>query len=121
MGGVSEFTSSQSTLHRLLLPSRSFYQVHVIVLRDGVELNSFAVKLRFHRLPVYPAGVRGVDLSVWVADIGLTSLNGFKLVVTRLASPDRIKMRRLFLAGICKELDYLSPLTLSRGFCSFCA
>lgn len=29
------------------------------VLRDGVELNSFAVKLRFHHSPVYPAGVRG--------------------------------------------------------------
>lgn len=35
------------------------YQVPVIVLRDGVELNSFAVKLRFHHSPVYPAGVRG--------------------------------------------------------------
>ena len=43
---------------------RSFYQVLVIVQRDGAELNSFAVKLRFHQLPVYPAGVRGVDLSV---------------------------------------------------------
>ena len=52
------------TLFRLLLPQMLFYQVPVIVLRDGVELNSFAVKLRFHRLPVYPAGVRGVDLSV---------------------------------------------------------
>jgi len=40
-------------------PCHSLYQVPVIVLRDGVELNSFAVKLRFHRLPVYPAGVRG--------------------------------------------------------------
>lgn len=40
------------------------YQVLVIVQRDGVEPNSFAVKLRIHRLPVYPAGVRGVDLSV---------------------------------------------------------
>lgn len=46
------------------------YQVPVIVLRDGVELNSFAVKLRFHRLPVYPAGVRGVDLSSKGADVG---------------------------------------------------
>ena len=62
----------------------------VIVLRDGVELNSFAVKLRFHRLPVYPAGVRGVDLSVLGADVDLMSLNGIKLVVTRLASPARI-------------------------------
>ena len=69
---------------------RSFYQVPVIVLRDGVEPNSFAVKLRFHQLPVYPAGVRGVDLSVLGADVDLMSLNGIKLVVTRLASPARI-------------------------------
>ena len=66
------------------------YQVPVIVLRDGVELNSFAVKLRIHQLPVYPAGVRGVDLSVLGADVDLMSLNGIKLVVTRLASPARI-------------------------------
>ena len=84
------------TFHRLLLPSCSFYQVPVIVLRDGVEPNSFAVKLRSHRLPVYPAGVRGVDLSVWGADMGLMSLNGIKLVVTRLASPARIRSRLLF-------------------------
>ncbi len=83
------------TFHRLLLPSCSFYQVPVIVLRDGVEPNSFAVKLRSHRLPVYPAGVRGVDLSVWGADMGLMSLNGIKLVVTRLASPARIRSRHL--------------------------
>lgn len=43
----------------LLLPCHSLYQVPVIVLRDGVELNSFAVKLRIHHSPVYPAGVRG--------------------------------------------------------------
>jgi len=41
----------------------SLYQVLVIVLRDGVEPNSFVVKLRIHQSPVYPAGVRGVDLS----------------------------------------------------------
>ena len=62
----------------------------VIVLRDGVEPNSFAVKLRIHQLPVYPAGVRGVDLSVQGADMILMSLNGIKLVVTSLASPARI-------------------------------
>ncbi|WP_285097220.1 hypothetical protein, partial [Escherichia coli] len=66
------------------------YQVLVIVQRDGVELNSFAVKLHIHQLPVYPAGVRGVDLSVYGADIILMSLNGIKLVVTMLASPARI-------------------------------
>lgn len=60
------------------------------VLRDGVELNSFAVKLRFHHSPVYPAGVRGADLSFRGADMILMSLNGIKLVVTRLASPARI-------------------------------
>ncbi len=47
------------TLYLLQLLSCSFYQVLVIVQRDGVEPNSFAVKLRSHRLPVYPAGVRG--------------------------------------------------------------
>ncbi|MCZ5768311.1 hypothetical protein O5205_27280, partial [Escherichia coli] len=52
------------TLYLLQLLSCSFYQVLVIVQRDGAELNSFAVKLRFHQLPVYPAGVRGVDLSI---------------------------------------------------------
>ncbi|MEW6854728.1 hypothetical protein P0Y36_24260, partial [Salmonella enterica subsp. enterica serovar Isangi] len=55
---------------------RSFYQVEVIVLRDGVDPNSFAVKLRIHQLPVYPGGVRGVDLSVLGADVDLMSLNG---------------------------------------------
>ena len=34
----------------------------------------------------------------------LMSLNGIKLVVTRLASPARIGLQRLFLAGICEEL-----------------
>lgn len=90
----------------------------VIVQRDGVELNSFAVKLRFHRLPVYPAGVRGVDLSFKGADMILMSLNGIKLVVTRLASPARIGLLRLILAGICEELEYRSPAILSRGFCT---
>ena len=47
----------------------------------------------------------------------LMSLNGIKLVVTRLASPARIGLQRLFLAGIC-ELEYRSPVILSRGFCT---
>ena len=46
----------------------------------------------------------------------LMSLNGIKLVVTRLASPARIGLQRLFLAGICEELEYRSPVILSRGF-----
>ena len=46
----------------------------------------------------------------------LMSLNGIKLVVTRLASPARIGLQRLFLAGICEELKYRSPVILSRGF-----
>ena len=49
----------------------------------------------------------------------LMSLNGIKLVVTRLASPARIGLQRLFLAGICEELEYRSPVILSRGFCTF--
>ena len=48
----------------------------------------------------------------------LMSLNGIKLVVTRLASPARIGLQRLFLAGICEELEYRSPVILSRGFCT---
>jgi len=66
--------------------------VPVIVLRDGVEPTSFPSWLGFysHRMPVYPAGVRGVDLSVSGADMNLMSLNGIKLVVTRLASPAKI-------------------------------
>ena len=51
----------------------------------------------------------------------LMSLNGIKLVVTRLASPARIGLLRLFLAGICEELEYRSPVILSRGFCTFSA
>ena len=62
VGVVLDVQQSHFTAYCCLI--RSLYQVPVIVLRDGVELNSFAVKLRFHRLPVYPAGVRGVDLSV---------------------------------------------------------
>ena len=46
----------------------------------------------------------------------LMSLNGIKLVVTRLASPARIGLQRLFLAGICEELEYRSPVILSRAF-----
>ena len=46
----------------------------------------------------------------------LMSLNGIKLVVTRLASPAKIGLQRLFLAGICEELKYRSPVILSRGF-----
>ncbi|OYB89005.1 hypothetical protein RX19_04720, partial [Escherichia coli] len=38
----------------------------------------------------------------------LMSLNGIKLVVTRLASPARIGLLRLILAGICEELEYRS-------------
>ena len=49
----------------------------------------------------------------------LMSLNGIKLVVTSLASPARIGLSRLFLAGICEELEYRSPVILSRGFCTF--
>ena len=49
------------------------------------------------------------------------SLNGFKLVVTRLASPARIRLLRLVLAGILQELEYSSPVILSRGFCTFVA
>ena len=74
----------------------------VIVQRDGVEPASFPSWLGSHRLPVYPAGVRGVDLSFKCADVGLMSLNGIKLVVTWLASPARIRLRRPILAGICK-------------------
>ncbi|MBO8059111.1 hypothetical protein, partial [Klebsiella pneumoniae] len=48
----------------------------------------------------------------------LMSLNGIKLVVTRLASPARIGLLRLILAGICEELEYRSPVILSRGFCT---
>ena len=62
VGVVLDVQQSHFTAYCCLI--RSLYQVPVIVLRDGVELNSFAVKLRTHRLPVYPAGVRGVDLSV---------------------------------------------------------
>ena len=51
----------------------------------------------------------------------LMSLNGIKLVVTRLASPARIGLQRLFLAGICEDLEYRSPVILSRGFCTFSA
>ena len=51
----------------------------------------------------------------------LMSLNGIKLVVTRLASPARIGLQRLFLAGICEELEYRSPVILSRGFGTFSA
>ncbi len=86
------------------------------VLRDGVEPNSFAVKLRFHRLPVYPAGVRGADLSFRGADVGLLSLDGIKLVVTRLASPARIRLLRLVPGRHLRELEYLSPVIMSRGF-----
>ena len=49
----------------------------------------------------------------------LMSLNGIKLVVTWLASPARIGLLRLILAGICEELEYRSPVILSRGFCTF--
>ena len=45
------------TLSAYCCLGRSFYQVLVIVQRDGVEPNSFAVKLRPTNLPVYPAGV----------------------------------------------------------------
>src|SRR5699024_10091085 len=83
------------TFHRLLLPSRSFYQVPVIVLRDGVEPNSFAVKLRSHRLPVYPAGARGVDLSGCGADMGFIWLSGIHLVLTMPANPATIRSRLL--------------------------
>ncbi|MCV5163560.1 hypothetical protein OFB65_24660, partial [Escherichia coli] len=50
--------------------------------------------------------------------MSLMSLNGIKLVVTRLASPARIGLLRLILAGICEELEYRSPVILSRGFCT---
>lgn len=50
----------------------------------------FPELVRFHRMPVYPAGVRGVDLSFKGADVVLMSLDGIKLVVTTLASPARI-------------------------------
>ena len=43
----------------------------------------------------------------------LMSLNGIKLVVTRLASPARIGLQRLFLAGICERIRVPKP-------CDFC-
>lgn len=43
----STFLQSHATAYYCL--SRSFYQVLVIVQRDGVEPNSFAVKLRSHQ------------------------------------------------------------------------
>ena len=55
-------------------------------------------------LPVYPAGVRGVDLKFKGADVILLSLNGFKLVVTRLASPATIGFVDRVAAGICADI-----------------
>lgn len=61
----------------------------------------------------------GRDLSVKGADIGLMSLNGFKLVVTLLASLARIRLRRLVPSRYLRELEYRSPVMMSRGFCTF--
>lgn len=44
-----------------------------------------------HSLPVYPAGVRGVDLNFKVGVCVFVSLDGVLLVVTLLASPARIR------------------------------
>lgn len=88
------------------------------VLRDGVEPASFPSWLGFHHSPVYPAGVRGVDLSIKGADMILMSLNGIKLVVTWLASPARIRLRLLVPSRYLHELEYRSPVILSRGFCT---
>lgn len=63
----------------------------------------------------------GRDLSVKGADIGLMSLNGFKLVVTMLASLARMRLRSLVPSRYLQELEYRSPMILSRGFCTFIA
>ena len=47
VGLVSDFSQSHFPAYCCLV--RSFYQVLVIVQRDGVEPNSFAVKLRSHQ------------------------------------------------------------------------
>ena len=47
VGLVSDFSQSHFPAYCCL--GRSFYQVLVIVQRDGVEPNSFAVKLRSHQ------------------------------------------------------------------------
>ena len=53
------------TLSAYCCLGRSFYQVLVIVQRDGVEpLTLSRLSYVPTNLPVYPAGVRGVDLSV---------------------------------------------------------
>lgn len=49
------------------------------------------VRIFSHSLPVYPAGVRGVDLNFKVGVCVFMSLNGVLLVVTTLASPARIR------------------------------
>ena len=46
----------------------------------------------------------------------LMSLNGIQLVVTWLASPARIRFRRLIPSRYLHELEYSSPVILSRGF-----
>lgn len=51
------------------------------------------------------------------ADMGLMSLNGIKLVVTFLASPARIWLRS-DPSRYLHELEYSSPVILSRGFCT---
>ena len=61
-GLVSDFSQSHFPAYCCL--GRSFYQVLVIVQRDGVEPNSSRLSYVPTNLPVYPAGVRGVDLSV---------------------------------------------------------
>ena len=48
----------------------------------------------------------------------LMSLNGIQLVVTWLASPARIRFRRLIPSRYLHELEYSSPVILSRGFCT---
>jgi len=47
----------------------------------------------------------------------LLSLNGIKLVVTTLASPARIGLRS-DPGRYLQELEYRSPVILSRGFCT---
>ena len=88
VGLVSDFSQSHFPAYCCLV--RSFYQVLVIVQRDGVEPNSFAVKLRSHQFACLSCRSPGRRPESQGADMGLMSLNGIKLVVTRLASPARI-------------------------------
>ena len=62
VGLVSDFSQSHFPAYCCLV--RSFYQVLVIVQRDGVSLTLSRLSYVPTNLPVYPAGVRGVDLSV---------------------------------------------------------